>query len=115
MLSNGPFRDNDIDRHKSLLKSRGKPTINTRSTLTVAKRRFQRIEREVQTVDRKFKGFRIEMDTLSEKGLLSPPLTVFHNRLLLEDVMMAIEIDQELVLGGREGLRLSAIVMLQNV
>ena len=81
------LRDNDIDHHKSLLKSRGKPTINTRSILTVAKRRFQRIEREVQTVDRKFKGFRIEMDTLSEKGLLSPPLTVFHNQLLLEDVM----------------------------
>ena len=91
------LRDDEIDRHKSLLKTRGKPTINTRSTLMVAKRRFQRIEKEVQTVDEKFKAFRIEMDTLSEKGLLSPPLTVFHNRLLLEDVM-AIEIDQELVL-----------------
>ena len=37
------------------------------------------------------------MDTLSEKGLLLPLLVVFHNRLLLEDVM-AIEINQELVL-----------------
>ena len=35
--------------------------------------------------------------TLSEKGLLLPLLVVFHNRLLLEDVM-AMEIDQELVL-----------------
>ena len=51
------LRDDDIDCHKSLLKAKGKPTINTRSTLTVAKRRFQRIEREVQTVDQKFKAF----------------------------------------------------------
>ena len=37
------------------------------------------------------------MDTLLEKGLLSSPLMVFHNQLLLEDVM-AIDIHQELVL-----------------
>ena len=48
-------------------------------------------------MDEKFKAFQIEMDTLLEKGLLLPPLMVFHNQLLLEDVM-AIEIDQELVL-----------------
>ena len=75
-------------------------------------------------MDDKFEAFRIEMDTLSEKGLLLPPLMVFHNRLLLEDVM-AIEIDQELVLlihqthktklGGPEGLKLLEIVMFQNV
>jgi hypothetical protein len=50
------LRDDDIDRHKSLLKAKGKPTINTRSTLTVAKRRFQRIEKEVQTMNDKFKA-----------------------------------------------------------
>ena len=48
-------------------------------------------------MDEKFKAFRIKMDTLLEKGLLSSPLMVFHNRLLLEDVM-AIDISQELVL-----------------
>ena len=77
------LRNDEIDRHKSLLKARGKPTVNTRSTMMVAKRRFQRIEKEVQTVDEKFKAFQIEMDTLSEKGLLSPPLTVI---ILLYDI-----------------------------
>ena len=37
------------------------------------------------------------MDILSERGLLSPPLTTFHNRLLLEDVT-GIEKEQELML-----------------
>ena len=50
-----------------------------------------------KTKDDKFKKFREKMDILSERGLLSPPLTTFHNRLLLEDVM-GIEKEQELVL-----------------
>ena len=42
--------DDEINRHKSLLKARVKPTMNTRSTLMVAKKRFQRIEKEVHSL-----------------------------------------------------------------
>jgi hypothetical protein len=90
------LRNAEIDNEKSKMKLTGKPIINTTPTLQLAKRKFKRVERDVQTLDVKFQQHRLKMDSLSAKGMLPPPLTVFHNRLLLEDIMMT-EHDDELV------------------
>ena len=90
------LREDTIGNHASLLEAKGKPTINTTGTLRLAKRTWFN-DAIIKTKDDKFKKFREKMDILCETGLLSPPLTTFHNRLLLEDVM-GIEKEQELVL-----------------
>ena len=90
------LRDDTIEHHASALEAKGKPTLNTTGTLRLAKRTWFN-DTTIKTKDDKFKRFREKMDILSQRGLLSPPLTNFHNRLLLEDVM-GIEKEQELVL-----------------
>ena len=90
------LRDDTIGHHASALEAKGKPTLNTTGTLRLAKRTWFN-DTTIKTKDDKFKRFREKMDILSKRGLLSPPLTNFHNRLLLEDVM-GIEKEQELVL-----------------
>ena len=91
------LRNDTIGHHASALEAKGKPTLNTTGTLRLAKRTWFNDTTTIKTKDNKFKMFRDKMDILSRRGLLSPPLTTFHNRLLLEDVM-GIEKEQELVL-----------------
>ena len=90
------LRSNGITNHASLLETAGKPTMNPNSTLQLARRSWFNSS-ELKTKDVKLDKFRTKMDVLCERGLLPSALTIFHNRLLLEDIM-GVKPDTELVL-----------------